>query len=196
MHTKNLLGLILLATIVTPLLSSSTNILPQAHGFSPATWVQNKQFKALTQMPSTIVFYSNVKPIDCSHFATTQNRCSGSDTTYGTFSYSVPKSYGVVDSCDYPCESQDVFVGYPPTFSYKGTVYYFNSAMQDQCAPDFGCSTQTTWTSLGPVAVPYSGTPVGTPITIDTQIFYKNMSNSEVVEVEFTYNLDDGYGFG
>lgn len=196
MHTDGILRIVLLIIVGVSLLAIFSCNLPQAQSLSPATWIHGKQIKIIERTPSALIFYSNVKPIDCAHFATTKNQCYGSDTTYGTFSYSVPKSYGVTDYCDYPCESQDVYVGYPSTFSYKGTTYYFNNAAQDQCAPDFGCSTQTTWTSTGPVTVPYSGTPVGTPVSIDTQIFYKNLSNSAMIEIEFAYNLDDGYGYG
>lgn len=178
--------------LVMPMVS-----IPAAHGFKPATWSHDKPALKIPRMlASSLVYYDLVSPNDCASYATTAVKCYGTDAIYGTFSYATPKSYGIQGSCDYPCESQDVYVSYPSTFIHNGVVYYFNNAQQDQCAQDFGCSTETTWTSTGPVDVPYSGTPVGIPVVIDTQLFYVDSSSGNTLEIEFTYNLDGGYSFG
>lgn len=190
-------GITCLIVLLLPILIISLNPVTHAHGYSPATWSHTNQInKHQIQTSVPISHYSGIMPVECTHYATMTTRCTGTDTTYGTFSYSAPESYGVTDSCAYPCESQDILVGYPPTFTYKGTTYYFSSAQQDQCSPEFGCSTETSWVSTGPVSIPYSGTPVGLPVTIDTEIFYKNMSVPDALEVDFTYNLEQGYNYG
>ncbi len=183
--------------LLLPILAMPTNPMPHANGLTPATWSHSKEpSQHKLQTTVTISHYSNVVALDCTHHATTSDRCSGTDTTYGVFSYTAPQSYGISDSCSYPCESQDILVSYPPTFSFQGTTYYFASAQQDQCSPEYGCSTETSWMSTGPVSIPYSGTPMGAFVTIDTEFFYKNSSRSDMLEVEFTYNLDDGYSLG
>lgn len=184
-------SLLLVAVLSSPLISH-----PFAYATKPATWTHERFFMQSPKVLSSLVYYNSVSPIACAHYASTTDQCSGTDTTYGTFSYTAPKSYGTQGSCNYPCESQDVYVNYPATFTYNGAVYYFSSAQQDQCAPNFGCSTETSWTSDGPVDVPYSGTPVETPITVDTQAFYVDSSGQHEVEIEFTYNLSNGYTYG
>ncbi len=171
-------------------------LMPDAYAMKPATWSHKNTFMQKPQTVSSLVFYNQVSPPDCTHYATTTDQCSGTDTTYGTLSYTTPKSYGTQGSCNYPCEYQDVYVNYPSTFTYNGVVYYFNNAQQDQCSSSFGCSTETTWTSTGPVDVPYSGTPVGVPVTVDTEIYYLNSGGTQSVEINLVYNLDNGYDYG
>ncbi len=183
--------LVMLAILVMPV-----TILPEAHAIKPATWVHSNNNMQAPKIVSSLAYYNKVSAVDCTHYASTTDQCSGTDTTYDTFSYTTPKSYGMQGSCNYPCESQDIYTNYPSTFTYNGVIYYFSSAQQDQCATSFGCSTETSWTSEGPVDVPYSGTPVDTAITVDTQVFYLDSSGSNEVEIEFTYNLDDGYTYG
>lgn len=185
-----------LAFVLFSMLVIPVTVLPDAHAIKPATWSHNRAIMQTPQTVSSLVYYNQVSPVDCTHYATTTDQCSGIDTTYGTFSYTAPNSYGISGSCNYSCESQDVYVNYPSTFTYNGTVYYFNNAQQDQCATNFGCSTETTWTSTGPVDIPYSGTPVGIPVAIDTEVFYLDSSGSHSVEINFIYNLDDGYNYG
>ena len=194
---KNDSKIIITISLFVILLVMPATTIPAAHGVKPATWSHSKLVMKTPRMaPSSLVYYNHISPSDCPYYATTSTQCSGTDTTYGTFSYTTPKSYGTQGSCNYPCESQDVYVNYPSTFTYNGIVYYFNNAQQDQCSPNFGCSTETTWASTGPVDVPYSGTPVGIPVDVDTQVFYMDSSSGNTVEIEFTYNLNDGYNFG
>lgn len=193
---KNKSKIVIISILV--LVLSFASIQPDAHALKPATWSHKKLVmqKSSQMTTSSLAYYNHISPVECAHYATTSNQCSGTDTTYGTFSYATPESYGVSGSCDYPCESQDVYINYPSTFTYGGTIYYFSNAQQDQCATNFGCSTETTWTSDGPVDVPYSGTPVGIPVQVDTQVFYTDSNHANMVEIEFTYNLDNGYNYG
>lgn len=196
LEKKTALRVVLLSFVLSTMLVSSFTVVPNAHAMKPATWSHTRLFMQTPRTASSLAYYAQVSPPDCTHYAYTTNPCSGMDTTYGTFSYTAPKSYGTSGSCNYPCESQDVYVNYPSTFTYSGTTYYFNNAQQDQCSANFGCSTETTWASTGPVDVPYSGTPVGIPVTIDTEAFYLDSSGSHSVEIDFIYNLDDGYNYG
>ena len=191
------LSITCLIVLLVSILANPLCQISDANAISPATWSKSEQASQhKIEITVPISHYSNVMPLDCSHFATTSDPCKGTDTTYGVFSYTTPESYGIKDSCAYPCESQDVLVSYPGTFTYQGTTYYFSSARQSQCSPDVGCSTETVWMSTGPVSIPYSGTPVGNPVSVDTEFFYKNLAGSSMIEVEFTYNLDEGYGLG
>ncbi|MGI0093205.1 MAG: hypothetical protein ACREA8_03810 [Nitrosotalea sp.] len=193
---KSNLKIVISVLMILPILAMPTTMLPEVHAMQPATWSHTRMFMQMPKPASSLSYYNHVSPADCTHYATTSNQCSGTDTTYGTFSYVTPESYGTTGSCSYSCESQDVYVNYPSTFTYNGATYYFSTAQQDQCATNFGCSTETTWSTTGPVDVPYSGTPVGIPVTIDTQIFYEDSSNTHEVEIDFTYNLDYGYNYG
>ncbi len=192
---KSNLKIVISIMMILPILAMPAAMLPDAHAMQSATWSHNRIFMQTPKLTGSLSYYNHVSPADCTHYATTSTKCSGTDTIYDTFSYTTPESYSTAGSCSYLCESQDVYVNYPPTFTHNGITYHFSTAQQDQCATNFGCSTETRSTT-GPVVVAYSGTPVGIPVTIDTQVFYEDSSNTHEVEIEFTYNLDYGYHYG
>lgn len=186
------------AALILALAASLTGSgLEEASAMKAATWVHSRTIMPAPRLAvRSLVYYNLLSPSDCAMAATTARPCFGFDASTGAFSYTAPKSYGVAGACSYPCESQDVLVNYPATYTYNGMVYLFSNAQQDQCSPGFGCSTETTWASPGPILVPYSGTPVGLPVEIDTQVFYSDLTGSSSLEIEFTYNLENGYDYG
>lgn len=195
-----IMGLVIVLVLVLP-----TTVMPNVNALTslstPAKWVHQKMvLHAQSKIkPDTLIHYELISASDCTHAAKTTNQCIGVDTSYGTFKYTAPGSYGITGSCLYPCESQDVIADYPTTFTYNDVVYYFDNAQQEQCTTDDSwCSTTSSWDSTvsPPISVPYSGTPVGTGVEIDTAYIYKDSLGINSVEVEFVYTLDNGYGFG
>ena len=190
--TTIIAGVMIMLVLVMP-----STVLPNANAFAPLTWSKVQSgMQAKPAAPNNLIYYEKVSPLPCTNAATTGNQCIGTDTSFGLFTYKAPGGYGIPATCGYPCENQDVIVEYPNNIVINDVTYAFDYAEQQQCTQDdIWCSNWSPqWSSSSPVSVPYGGTPVGDPITIDTPTFYTDGTNT--VEIEFTYDLNSGYDYG